>query len=145
MCLAQCLAQAYQLVQAISLWVRFMFVITFILYTINESQSGSVTCPRSHSQDLKPESPTQTHTYRHSALLAQKAIGPVADSCVSSVASRVSVSAAPRTAASQAPLSMGFSRQHWSGLPYLPPGIFPIQRSKSHLLCLPHCRWILYY
>ena len=30
------------------------------------------------------------------------------------------------TAAHQAPLSMGFSRQeHWSGLPYLPPGDLP--------------------
>ena len=89
MCLAQCLAQAYHLVQAISLWVRFMFVIAFILYMINKSQRGSVNCPRSHSQDLNPESPTQTHTYRHSALLAQKAVGPIADSYVSSRASPV--------------------------------------------------------
>ena len=36
----------------------------------------------------------------------------------------------------QAPLSMGFSRQeYWSGLP-LPPGIFPTQGSNLHLLCL---------
>ena len=33
---------------------------------------------------------------------------------------------APWTAAHQAPLSMGFSRQeHWSGLPYPPPGDLP--------------------
>ena len=34
--------------------------------------------------------------------------------------------APPRTAACQAPLSMGFSRQeYWSGLPCLPPGDLP--------------------
>ena len=43
-----------------------------------------------------------------------------------SVASLVSDSATPWTAAHQAPLSMGFSRQeHWSGLPCLPPGDLP--------------------
>ena len=32
----------------------------------------------------------------------------------------------PMTAALQAPLSMGFSRQeYWSGLPFPPPGDFP--------------------
>ena len=32
----------------------------------------------------------------------------------------------PRTAAHQAPLSTGFPRQeHWSGLPFLPPGNLP--------------------
>ena len=64
---------------------------------------------------------------------------------VCSAASLVSSSATPWPAASRAPLSMGFSRQHWSGLPHFPPGVFPIQRSKPHLLCLPHCRWILYH
>ena len=39
------------------------------------------------------------------------------------------------TAAHQAPLSMGSSRQeHWSGRPYPPPGIFPTQESNSRLL-----------
>ena len=34
--------------------------------------------------------------------------------------------ATPWTVAQQAPLSMGFSRQeHWSGLPYPPPGDLP--------------------
>ena len=34
----------------------------------------------------------------------------------------------PETVARQAPLSMGFFRQeYWSGLPFLPPGIFPTQ------------------
>ena len=55
----------------------------------------------------------------------------------------VSDSATLRTVARQAPLSMGFSRQEqWSGLPCLPPGIFPTQRSN---LGLPHCRWIPYH
>ena len=41
----------------------------------------------------------------------------------------------PWTAARQAPLSMGFSRQeHWSGVLYLLPGIFPTQGSNPHLL-----------
>ena len=34
--------------------------------------------------------------------------------------------ATPWTVAHEAPLSMGFSRQeHWSGLPFLPPGDLP--------------------
>ena len=38
----------------------------------------------------------------------------------------VQLSATPRTVASQAPLSMGFSKQeHWRGLPLLPPGDLP--------------------
>ena len=50
--------------------------------------------------------------------------------------------ATPKTAARQAPLSMGFSRQeYWSGLPCLLQGIFPTQGSNPGLL---HCRWILY-
>ena len=40
--------------------------------------------------------------------------------------SRVRLFATPWTLAHQAPLSMGFSRQeHWSGLPFLPPGDLP--------------------
>ena len=43
------------------------------------------------------------------------------------------------------PLSMQFSRQeYWSGLPFCPAGVFPIQGSKPHLLCLLHFRRILY-
>ena len=39
------------------------------------------------------------------------------------------------TAAHQAPLSMGFSRrEYWSGLPCLPPGIFPTQGLNRRLL-----------
>ena len=35
-------------------------------------------------------------------------------------------SATPWTVVCQAPLSMGFSREEdWSGLPWLPPGVFP--------------------
>ena len=49
----------------------------------------------------------------------------------------------PWTAAYQAPLSMGFSRQeHWGGLPCPPPGIFLTQGSNPGLL---RCRWILYW
>ena len=40
--------------------------------------------------------------------------------------SRVRLFATPWTVARQAPLSMGFSRQeHWSGLPFSPPGDLP--------------------
>ena len=41
--------------------------------------------------------------------------------------------------AHQAPLSMGLSRlEYWSGVHILLQGIFPIQGSNSHLLCLLH-------
>ena len=44
----------------------------------------------------------------------------------SAVLSRVPLFATPWTAARQAPLSMGFSRQeYWSGLPCPPPGGLP--------------------
>ena len=48
-------------------------------------------------------------------------------------------SATPWPVAHQAPLSRGFSRQeYWSGLPCLPPGIFPTQGSYPCLLHLLH-------
>ena len=56
--------------------------------------------------------------------------------------SHVRLFATPWTAAHQAPLSMGFSRQEYcSGLPFPPLGIFSTQGSNPGLL---HCRWILY-
>ena len=43
--------------------------------------------------------------------------------------------ATPWTAALQAPLSMGFSKQeYWSGLPFPPLGIFPTQGLNLHFL-----------
>ena len=49
------------------------------------------------------------------------------------------------TVALQAPLCMGFSRQEfWSGLPFPFSGIFLTQGSNQHLLCLLHCKRILY-
>ena len=55
------------------------------------------------------------------------------------VASVVSNSLTPWTAAHQAPLSVGFSRQeHWSGCHALLQGIFLTQGSNLHLLCLWH-------
>ena len=45
--------------------------------------------------------------------------------------------ATPWTVACQAPLCMGFSNQeYWSGLPFLPPGIFPTQELNLGLLHL---------
>ena len=53
-----------------------------------------------------------------------------------------SLSVTPWPVASQAPLSIGFSRQeYWSGLPCPPPRVLPTQGSNPGLL---HCRWILY-
>ena len=50
--------------------------------------------------------------------------------------------AVPRTAARQAPPSMGVSRQeYWSGLPFPPPGDLPTQGWNPRLL---HCSLILY-
>ena len=47
------------------------------------------------------------------------------------------LSATPWTAARQAPLSMGFSRQeYWSGVPSPSPGDLPTQGSNPQLLCL---------
>ena len=44
-------------------------------------------------------------------------------------------SAIPLTVASQAPLSMGFSRQeHWSGLPCPPPGDLPDVEEPTSLM-----------
>ena len=49
----------------------------------------------------------------------------------------VQLSVTPWTAARQAPLSMGFSRQeYWSGVPSPSPGDLPTQGSNPHLLCL---------
>ena len=59
--------------------------------------------------------------------------------CVLSLFSRVQLFATLGTVAHQAPLSMGFSRQeYWSGLPFLPTGIFPTQGLNLHLLHLLH-------
>ena len=57
--------------------------------------------------------------------------------------SHVRLFVTPWTAAHQAPLSMGFSRQEYGvGCLFLLQGIFPTQGSNPHLL---HCSWILYH
>ena len=59
--------------------------------------------------------------------------------------SRVRLSATPWTAACQAPLSMGFSRQeYWSGLPFPPLGDLQTQGLNPSLPRLLHFRRILY-
>ena len=51
----------------------------------------------------------------------------------------------PWTVAHQAPLFIGFPRQDIGvGYYFLLQGIFPTQGSNPHLLCLLHCRKILY-
>ena len=58
---------------------------------------------------------------------------------VGSVTSVVSDPATTRTAARQAPLSTGLSRQeYWSGLPFPPQGDLPDPGIELHLLCLLH-------
>ena len=51
--------------------------------------------------------------------------------CALSCFGRVCLSTTPWTAALQAPLSMGFSRQGWSGLPFPSPGGLPDSGIKS--------------
>ena len=51
--------------------------------------------------------------------------------------SRVQLFATPWTGACQAPLSMGFSRQYWSGLPRPPPGDLPNPGIKPVSLMSP--------
>ena len=58
--------------------------------------------------------------------------------CMVSHLSRVQLFATPWTVASQAPLSMGFSRQEsWSGLPCLPPGDLPDPGTEPASLTSP--------
>ena len=58
---------------------------------------------------------------------------------------RVWLSATSWTVALKAPLFMGFSRQeYWSGLPCPSPGDLPEPWIQPGLLCLLHCRRILY-
>ena len=60
--------------------------------------------------------------------------------------SRVRLFVTPWTAAHQAPLSMGFSRQeYWSGLRGLLQGIFPTEVLSciSYVSCID--RWVLYH
>ena len=63
-------------------------------------------------------------------------------SLLCSITHCVQLFGAPWTAAHQAPLSTGFSRQeYWSGLPFPLPGIFLTQGLNPGLL---NCRQILY-
>ena len=60
--------------------------------------------------------------------------------CMLNCFSHVPVFATLLTEACQAPLSMGFSRQYWNGLPFPPPGDLPDsgidQRIKSYISCI---------
>ena len=58
--------------------------------------------------------------------------------CMQSYSSSQILLQLSQTAARQAPLPMGFSRQqYWSGLPCPPPGDLPDPGTDPHLLCLP--------
>ena len=66
--------------------------------------------------------------------------------CVLSHVGPVRPFATLRTVAHQALLSRRFSRQdYWSGLSCPPPGDLSNQGINPHLLCLQHCRRILYH
>ena len=65
------------------------------------------------------------------------------------VLSHIRLFATPWTVAGQACLSMGFPRQYyWTELPFSPPGDLPHPQMEPRwnlsLLCLLHCRQILY-
>ena len=71
--------------------------------------------------------------------------GPVCPLSASVGVTHVQLFPTPWTIAHQAPLSRGFSRQeHWSGLPFPPPGGLPTHTLNLHLPSLLRCRWILY-
>ena len=65
--------------------------------------------------------------------------------CVPSHFSCVWLFVIPWTVAHQAPLSMGFSRQEWSGLPWLPPGDLPDLGMEHvfYISCIG--RWVPYH
>ena len=67
---------------------------------------------------------------------------PITLSCFS----HVWLCVTPWTAASQAPLSMGFPKQeYWSGLPFPFPGDLPDPGTEPVSFHLLHCRQILYH
>ena len=71
---------------------------------------------------------------------------PKSEPCMLRCFSHVWLFATLWTVCSQVPLSMGFPRQeHLSGFPFLLQQIFPTWGSNLCLLCLLHCRQILYY
>ena len=79
-------------------------------HCVSRLRNGTLPSPQKAPGYFPPKvSTTTTLTPNHCAVL-----------------SRVRLSATPWTAARQAPLSMGFSRQeYWSGVPHPPPGDLP--------------------
>ena len=100
---------------------------------------------------IKSQTQLNNFHYEHS-FLVQVMILSIGHSCTISrlcvcvqMLSHVQLFVTSWNIAYQASLSMGFLRQeYWSGLPFPPPGIFLIQGSNLHLLCLLHCRRVLY-
>ena len=80
---------------------------------------------------------SQSSSVKKKRLAVNQTVGLYACAlCVCSVMSNSF--ATPWTVASQAHLSMKFSRQeHWSGLPFLPPGDLPHPRIKPTSLTSP--------
>ena len=74
----------------------------------------------------EPSTPLLAPTSLHLPPLPPLTAGPLSHVYVLLLVSDVSNSATPESAARQAPLSVGFSKQEdWSGLPFPPPGDFP--------------------
>ena len=66
--------------------------------------------------------------------------------CVFRCFSHVRLCVTPWTQSTRLLSPLEFSRQeYWGGLPFPPPGIFPTQGLNPRLLCLLHCRQILYH
>ena len=97
----------------------------FATSTTNKSSSDAPVCGSPEVfQALRP------------VLSVQRPLYPRA--CVLSCFSRVRPFVTPWTAARQAPLSMGFSRQaYWSGLPCPPPGNIPDPETEAASLKSP--------
>ena len=73
----------------------------------------------------------KTYNYCHNSLYDCSTKSNFYIACMLSHFSHVQLFVTPWTVAHQAPLSMGFSRQeHWSRLPFPPPGDFPDQGIK---------------
>ena len=79
------------------------------------------------------------HFYSGEILLKKKAMFIYKYTLVLSLSVKSSCSANPWIVAHQVPLAMGFPQQeYWSGLPFPPSGIFPIQGPSLQLLCILH-------
>ena len=114
---------------------RDLVMFTFSSGPLFEKSTGGNSRPRTIERTWKPVIilffPSKTH---------------VASACMLNCFSHVWFFVTLCTVASQAPLSLGFSRQeYWGGLPCPPPGALPDPEieSLSPVSCID--RWVLYH